>query len=161
MSIFVGYWAVNANAVVPGPMLIAAGESRWLARYGWAVAAVTLGLSLALTPPLGLEGLVLGTTVGILLCFPFFYRFSLRRLSVGFGEIVRRAWVPAYSTLLLPIVLLVVLRLGPGVEGLVQVMAAGGAALVLYWAAFWVAWMDPGERRLVGATARGLFRTGA
>ena len=55
-----------------------------------------LGASLALTPLLGLDGLVLGTAIPYAVAFPFFMRFVLRKLPVSLGDLARRAWLPAY-----------------------------------------------------------------
>ena len=56
--------------------------------------AVNLGLSLALTPSLGLNGVVLGTTIAYVLAFPFFLRLTLRTLPIRLAELAREAWLP-------------------------------------------------------------------
>lgn len=160
MAIFVGYWLVNVNAVVAGGMLVARGETAWLARYAWGVALSCLVLSVALTPPFGLEGLVLGTTVPYVLSFPIFARFALDRLEVPTGEILRRAWLPAYPLAVVLAAALVAARLAFELDSLWEVLAVGLGGLGAYWAAYALIFLAPSERALIGDTLRGMFRGG-
>jgi O-antigen/teichoic acid export membrane protein len=72
MVVLTAYWLLNGGIGVPGRMLVAAGRARTLALYAGGVALANLGLSLGLTPSLGLNGVVLGTTIAYALGFPFF-----------------------------------------------------------------------------------------
>lgn len=160
MAIFVGYWLVNANTVVPGGMLVAYGETGWLARYAWAVALASLALSIALTSELGLDGVVLGTTIPYLLSFPIFLRFALRKLPVALGDLARRAWLPAYSSGAVLAVGLLALQEAADLDSLVPLLAVGLGAVVVYWVAYYVLWLERSERVLVRDVVGGMFRAG-
>lgn len=160
MTIFVGYWLINANTVVASGMLVAQGETGWLARYAWAVALGCLAASLALTPLLGLDGLVLGTAVPYALAFPFFMRFALSKLPASLGDLARRAWLPAYPLAALLALALVGARVALDLDTLGEVLAVGLGGLAAYWVAFAVLFLDPSERRLAVDVVRGMLRTG-
>jgi O-antigen/teichoic acid export membrane protein len=118
------------------------------------VALANLALSLALTPEVGLEGPALGTAIPFLLAFPLLLRLGLSIGGVRTGELARRAWVPAYSTGVVLAAGLVALRLAADPQSLAAVAGAAAGGLLAYWAAFYLLWLDPEERRLV----RGLVR---
>src|SRR5262249_40914137 len=61
MSILVSYWLLLGGSSVGLTMLIAAGRVRAIVAYTIAVAVLNLAISLALAPPLGLDGVVIGT----------------------------------------------------------------------------------------------------
>ena len=62
-----------------------------------ATALLNLGLSVALTPWLGLEGVAIGTAIPYLIVFPVVLRLILRDFPVGLGRLVRQAVLPAYA----------------------------------------------------------------
>jgi membrane protein EpsK len=158
MSILVSYWLLNAGLTVGGAMLISAGRARAVAMYSAAIALLNLTLSLALTSSLGLNGVVLGTTLSYVLGFPFALVLILSTFPVSLGEIAREAWVPAYVTGAIIALLLVAVRIFVPLESLLAVAAAGCLAVLLYWAIFYAAWLRPGERTLVKSVALGLVR---
>jgi len=158
MAIFVGYWLVNVNSVVPGGMLVAYGETAWLARYAWAVALVSLALSIALAPELGLDGVVLGTTLPYVLSFPVLMRFALRKLPFSLADVARRAWLPAYSLGAVLAGAILVVRETVALDSLLPVLAVCAGALLAYWAAYYALWLDRAERGLIRDVARGMFR---
>jgi O-antigen/teichoic acid export membrane protein len=156
MSILVGYWLVTGGAPVAAAMLMAAGRVRRLAAYAAAVAASNLVLSLALTPKYGLNGVVLGTTIPYVLLSPYVVFVALSTFSVGLGEFARQVWLPAYSTGALILAGLLSVRLSISLTTLPAVLAVGLAAVLAYWAIYVAVWLRPGERRLIGETARAL-----
>ena len=158
LTLLAGYWLINANTVVAGPMLVAHGHAAWLARYGWMVALTNLSLSLALTPPLGLDGVVLGTVIPYALAFPVFMRFVLRKLPVSLSDLWREAWLPAYATGAALGLALVAVRLAVSPEGIVAIAGIGAAGLAVYWLAFFRLWLRPNERQLMGDVVRGMLR---
>jgi PST family polysaccharide transporter len=158
MTLLVSYWLINAGMTVAGGMLIAAGRARVLATYATGVAVLNLVLSLALTPSLGLNGVVLGTTISYLVAFPFFLAVTLSTFSVNLKEFAREAWVPAYLTGALVATLLLILRLSVELDSLARVAGAGLVAVVGYWAIYYVAWLRPSERLLVKNVAVALVR---
>ena len=160
MTIFVGYWLINANTVVAAGMLVAHGESGWLARYAWAVALACLAASLALTPLLGLDGLVLGTAIPYAVSFPFFLRFALSKLPATLGDLARRAWLPAYPLAVLLALALGGARLAFDLDSLGEVLVVGLGGLAAYWLVFAAVFLDASERRLALDVVRGMLRTG-
>jgi O-antigen/teichoic acid export membrane protein len=158
MTILVGYWLVNANTGVAGSMLVAAGRVRWLTKYAALVALANLALSLALTPSLGLNGVVLGTAISYVVSFPFFLAFVLRTLPLKLSQLVREAWLPAYLTGAVLAVGLITVRLTLPLDRLSQVIAVGLIGLALYWTIYYLAWLRPSERLLVKHVAMALVR---
>jgi O-antigen/teichoic acid export membrane protein len=160
MTIFVGYWLINANTVVAAGMLVAHGETAWLARYAWSVALGCLAASLALTPLLGLEGLVLGTAIPYAVSFPFFVRFALSKLPATLGDLARRAWLPAYPLAALLALTLIGTRAAFDLDRLGEVLAVGLGGLAAYWLVFAALFLDASERRLAVDVVRGMLRAG-
>ena len=97
MAILVGYWLIAAASGVGCSMLVAAGRIRLIALFSAAVAAVSLALSLILTPPLGLDGVVLGTSIPNALSVPIILRIYCRAFDVPVGSFLREALLPAYA----------------------------------------------------------------
>jgi membrane protein EpsK len=153
MSILVGYWLLNAGVTVAVRMLIASGHARTVALYACAVALGNLALSLLLTPSLGLNGVVLGTTLAYALAFPFFIRLALRILSVSLEELAREAWLPAYLTGAVLAAGLLAVRFTFSLDSLPEVLGAGVVAALAYWIAYYFAWLRPSERALVRSVA--------
>lgn len=149
MSILCSYWLVGAFTGVAGAMLLAAGKVRELAQYAWMVAVLNLALSLALTPLLGLEGIVLGTSIPYFLLIPWFVRVVLRVFPmVGLTDLLREAVLPAYSGAVLLAGVLVGARAVVEVDSLAVLVPVGGIALVAYWALYALVWLRPSERAL-------------
>jgi O-antigen/teichoic acid export membrane protein len=159
MTILLAYWLVAANATVAASVMIAHGHTLWLARYAWIVALTNLALSVALTAWLGLDGVVLGTTLPYLVAIPVFMRKALRELPVRASDLWAEAWLPGYTTAAAVGAAIVALRLVTPIEGLVPVIAVAAAGLGLAWGAWWVFWLRPEERGLAGDVVRGMFRT--
>jgi PST family polysaccharide transporter len=154
MTILMSYWLVASSTSVVAPMLVAAGRARQLAWYAAAVAVLNLGLSLALAPSLGLEGVSLGTAIPYLLLQPVLILYAMREFPVTLGDFARSVWLPTFS-LALPLAgALVALRLTVSLESLVPVLATMAAAFLLYLAAYYVLWLNHGERILLRSFVR-------
>jgi O-antigen/teichoic acid export membrane protein len=158
MTILVAYWLVNGGLAVGGRMLIAVGRARAVAIYAVGVALVNLVLSLSLTPILGLNGVVLGTSVAYALGCPFILRLILRTFSIRLGEFVREVWLPAYVTGAVVAVALIAVRLTVALDTLPKVLGCAVAAVLVYGAIYYRAWLRPGERRLVVAVLKAPLR---
>jgi O-antigen/teichoic acid export membrane protein len=154
MSLLVSYWLFTSSVSVGSSVLMAAGSVRTVAGLAWAIAIVNLSVSLALTPWLGLEGVVLGTTVGYLAVFPVFLRVLVRRLPVTIGELIREVWIPAFSLGLALGGVLVVARFVLDIDTLATVGAAAVIGIASYFAAYYVLWLRPAERRLFRSLLR-------
>ena len=127
-------------------MLWAAGRTRQQIGIAWATAGANLAFSLSLTPWLGLEGVVLGTTLGYLVVFPIWIRLIVDTFPVTLREIASRAWLPAYS-LGVPLALtLVVANAALPLEEPLPLLAVGGGSVAAYLAVFYAVWLSVEER---------------
>jgi O-antigen/teichoic acid export membrane protein len=158
MTLLAAYWLFNANTGVAGTMLFAAGRARQLTLYALAVALLNVGLSLALTPSLGLNGVVLGTMISNIAGFPYFMAMTLSTFPVSLAELAREAWLPAYLTGAVVGAALLAVRVTVHFESLVQVAGVGLLAMFVYWAIYYFAWLRPAERVLVKNVAAALVR---
>jgi O-antigen/teichoic acid export membrane protein len=149
LTLLVGYWLVNANTGIAGGMLLAVGQVRQLTAYAGVVALVNICLSLALTPSLGLNGVVLGTAISYVVAFPFFLALTLRALPITLRELIRTAWLPAYLTGAVLALMLVVVRITLPLNRLSEVLATALLALAAYWSIYFAVWLGPNERLLV------------
>ena len=158
LTILISYWLINANWSVAGAMLIALGHARWLARYAWEVAALSLASSLVLTWQLGLDGVVLGTTIPMLLMSPLFLSKILSTLPVTVTSLFRTVWMPAYTTGTALAAILVAVRLSVRIDTVLELMAVLATGPVIYWGIFYSVWTTPGERALCRDLIRGAAR---
>ena len=151
MSLLVSYWLFTANVSVGSSVMMATGRVRTVAGLAWAIAILNLCISLALTPWLGLEGVVLGTTIAYVAVLPVFLRIIIRSFPVTVGELAREVWLPAYSLAILLALALVAARLALPLDTLPAVAGAAAAGILSYFAAYYLVWLRPAERRLLRA----------
>ncbi len=78
-------------------MMIAEGRMKTLAIYSTVGALVNLAVSLALTPSLGLDGVVLGTSLPSFVMGPLFAYIVCRAFAVPLATYVREGLVVAYT----------------------------------------------------------------
>jgi O-antigen/teichoic acid export membrane protein len=154
LAIFTGTWILGANNSVIGSALIGVGRQRELIAYTWGVAVVNVALSVGLTPLIGLDGVVVGTTAAYVAFFPMLLRIAVAALPITVRDIAREAWLPAYSLGAALAAALVVVRLTLSPATLGAVAATGVLAVFAYWAAFWILWLAPDERVLIKALFR-------
>ncbi len=154
LTILVSYWILYGGLVVTPGFLVGVGRAREVALIMSSAAALNLVLTLSLTPALGLEGPAVGTAVAFALAFPFLLRQGLEASGTALGDLVRRAWVPAYSLGALLAGVLVAVRLLLEPSGVAAVAGIALAAVGGYWIAYWTLWLEPGERALVRSLAR-------
>jgi O-antigen/teichoic acid export membrane protein len=149
LAILVSYWLLYGGLVVTPGFLVGAGRARGVARIMICVAATNLVVALILTPELGVEGPAIATAAPFFVAFPFLLRLGLVASGASLGELARRAWTPNYG---LGAVLALALTAGRGVlpmdESVAVIGLAAGGVLV-YWAAFYGAILEPDERALV------------
>jgi O-antigen/teichoic acid export membrane protein len=97
MTIFVSYWILLGGSSVGLSMMIAAGRLRTIVVYSMVVAALNLALSLALAPSLGLDGVVIGTSLPYALTLPIFAYLVCRVFGVTLREYAREGFTVAYT----------------------------------------------------------------
>ena len=113
------------------------------------MAALNLGMSLALTPALGLNGVVLGTTIPYILCAPIILILTVREFDVTYSDFVARVWRPVFTLALPFTIVLVAARLLLPLNSVLSVAAVTGGAVLGYWIAFYILHLDSGEQLLV------------
>jgi O-antigen/teichoic acid export membrane protein len=149
MAILLSYWLVSAGTGVAGSMLVAAGELKGMFRYAWAVALVNLTLSLILTPLIGLDGVVLGTAIPQIVMIPYFVGLIRRTFDVGWRELVREAFMPAWKVGALLAVALGAVRLAFDLDTLVPVLLVTGTAMFAGYGLYAVLFLRDYERALI------------
>jgi O-antigen/teichoic acid export membrane protein len=157
MTILVGYWVLYANTSVGWNLLVAVGQIRKFALCVAAIATLNVALSLALTPSLGLNGVVLGTAIPYVLAVPVFLRMVPVQFGVRVSQLAREAWLPAYSTGAVIAAALVALRATVDLATLPACAAAGLGALVLYGLIYGAVWLRPEERMLARTLVHGFL----
>jgi len=154
MALIISYWLVFGSLGVHYMLLVGLGQAREVARYMAAVAVSTLVLSIALTPPLGVDGPGLAVAVSYFAAFPWVQRLVLREVDVSLGELARTAWLPAYGIGALLAAGLVVLRGAVDLDSAGAVLGALAAGPLLYWLAYVTLVLRPDERALVRTVLR-------
>jgi O-antigen/teichoic acid export membrane protein len=149
LSILVSYWLLYGGLVVTPGFLVGAGRARDVARIMVAVAASNLALSLALTPALGLEGPALGTALPFVLAFPFMLRLGLAASGAPLGDVVGRAYLPAWTLGAALAAGLVAVRLALDPRALPAVLAAALGGVLAYWALYFTLVLAAEERTFV------------
>jgi O-antigen/teichoic acid export membrane protein len=157
MAILLGHWVVSGCTGVLIAILVAVGRAVDVARWAGALAAANLLLAVALIPPLGLEGAAIATSAPYLALFPLLLRMTLARVPVALGSLLRDAFLPAHALGAVLAAALGALRLAVDPEGLAAVAAAALLAPLAYWAAYYLLWLRPEERRLVREVAGDLL----
>ncbi|MDQ4072606.1 MAG: oligosaccharide flippase family protein [Actinomycetota bacterium] len=156
MAILMSYWLVNGCTGVLQAIVIAGERARALARLAGAVALSNVAISLALTPWLGLEGVTIGTAVPYLVAFPFLMGVVLDLVPVAARALARESFLPAYSLGAALAVVLGLARLELPLDTAPAVLGIAAAGVLAYWAAFYLVWLRPEERRLVREVGAGL-----
>jgi polysaccharide transporter, PST family len=155
LAIFLSYWLFVPGVSVGSSMLWAAGRTRVQVALAWSVAAVNLGLSLVLTSWLGLEGVVLGTTIAYLVVFPVYLRVIVGTFPVSLGGIAREAFLPAYSTGAVLAGALIAANSGFDLAQPVALLATASLGLLAYWGAYYSVWLRAEERQFFKGLVRG------
>jgi O-antigen/teichoic acid export membrane protein len=158
MAILLGHWLLNGASGVAAAMLVAVGQARALARWATLVAGGSVVLALALVPPLGVDGAALAVSLPYVALFPYLLAITLRAIPVPLGELLRRAFLPAWSLGLALAAGLAAARLALDPVSVAGVIATAAAGLAAYWLAFYLLWLDRGERALVRDVAAGPVR---
>jgi O-antigen/teichoic acid export membrane protein len=160
LAILVSYWLLYGALIVTPGFLAGAGEARAAGIALAAAAALSLVLALVLTPELGVEGPALATAGALAAAFPMLLRAGLRVSGVRLGELLGRAVIPSYALGALLAGVLLAVRFGLEPETLPAVAGLAIAGVALYWAAFYVLVLDPGERALARSLLRRAPETG-
>jgi len=149
MTILMSHWVLNGMSGVAAAMLVTVGRARDLARWALMVAGAAIALALILTPPYGLDGVALATAIPYVALFPYLLWITLRAVPVPLGELVRRAFVPAWTLGLILGATLLVLQLTLEPASALLLLTIALTAIGGYWIAFYLAWLDADERLLV------------
>jgi O-antigen/teichoic acid export membrane protein len=159
-AVFVGWWLIGANGGLATTVLTSAGRFRTIAVLSWVVVVVNVGVTLSLTPGLGIWGPVLGAVIGFSVALAYSLPLAVRISRVGWRTVVVEAWLPAYSTGAVLAAVLVLIRVTVGLPAGIVTVAVTGAALGGYWLLYAAVWLGPDERALVSRTLRGATSAG-
>jgi len=86
-QVLIFFWLFNNTLQVGSSLLMAKGNVKVIFKLSVLAAFLNLGLSLALVKPLGILGVVLGTTIPmVLVSFPLYLHQVLKALKVSFRE---------------------------------------------------------------------------
>ena len=158
MAILMSYWLVNgATSVIQGIVIAGEGASK-IVPIAWSVAAANIAISIALVQWLGLEGVAIGTALPHFFAFPFLLRLVRQLVPVPVGELVTRAFLPAYSLAAALALALGAAHLLLPLDSVAVVVAVAFGGMLAYWLLFYAIWLQPDERRLVSQVAGGLTR---
>jgi len=158
MTILVSYWLLLGGSSVGLGMMIAAGQLRTVIIYSATVAALNLALSLALTPALGLDGVVLGTSIPYLLMAPVFAYLVCRTFEVPTAAFAREGFSVAFAAGALLAAGELLARIALPITRPAVLLAAIVVGLVGYAAAVYRVGLRPRERLLVRTTLSGARR---
>ncbi len=161
MTIFVSYWLVASCPSVGLAMLIAVGRVRAVAVYACVLAALNLAISLALTPKLGLEGIVLGTTLSYLIMLPVFLLVVCRAFEVTATQMLREGYGTALGAGALLAAFELLARAVLPIDSAVELLATIALGLGAYGAIAWRIGLQPRERMLVREVLAHMARPGA
>lgn len=118
------------------------------------VIGITLGnlaISLALVRPLGILGVIIGTTVPYLIDFPLHMRFLLVHIGLPAKRWLREVVAPVYPLLVVPFAVSVALLRTPLMDRLLGVGLAALLSVVAYWIALYAFGLSSSEREEVRA----------
>jgi O-antigen/teichoic acid export membrane protein len=149
LSILVSYWLVYGALIVTPGFLVGAGEARAAGLTLACAAVLNLGLALALTPSLGVEGPAVATAGAFGVVLPLLLRIGLRVSGAELSDLLRRAMLPAYAAGALLAGALAGIRFGLEPDTLPAVAGVAIASVLGYWAAYYALVLDPPERELV------------
>jgi O-antigen/teichoic acid export membrane protein len=139
--------------------LMGLNQHRGLIRFNIVEALANLALSIVLVRAIGLPGIAWGTTlpslVMSLLVLPWYAR---RTIGLGWGHYYWNAWIRPFSAGV-PFVLgtAAVAHWWPGTN-LFEFFCGVAAALPLAAIGYWIAALEPAERRAAGEAVAGLVR---
>jgi peptidoglycan biosynthesis protein MviN/MurJ (putative lipid II flippase) len=139
-------------------MMIAAGRLKTVVIYSSAVAVLNLTASLILTPSLGLDGVVLGTSLPYALILPVFVYIVCRTFAVAIAEYVREGFVVAFAAGALLAACELLARAALPIEQPAVLLTAIGLGLTGYALAVYRLGLRPRERLLVRTTLTGARR---
>jgi O-antigen/teichoic acid export membrane protein len=144
MLSFLVYLPVRALCV---PVLLGLGLPRPPAVGLLVMGLVNLGISVALVRPLGILGVALGTALPNVVFAGWMLRLACRALGVPVTEYLGHVAGRCLPGALVSLALLFALKLGPGIEGLVPLLAAGAAHVVVF-VAVWSGFVYRGDPHL-------------
>jgi O-antigen/teichoic acid export membrane protein len=154
MAILLSYWLINGATGVGAAMLVARGRAKELTKVAWLTALLNLGLSVALTPWLGLDGVAIGTAIPYLVVFPIVMRLIVRDFPVGWRRLVRHAILPAYATATVAAVAVGAVRLLAPPDDLVTVALTAGGGIALAFAFYVAVCLSAAERLMLRSIVR-------
>lgn len=154
LAIMLVPWVFHGAGGVLAALLVGADRGRELARWAVMLAVMDVVLALALTPPLGLEGIALATAIPYAALFPLLLSRGARAAGSTAGELARTSIAPALALAAALALLLLGAREALPIDDAPVLVAVALAAPAAYWAAFYALCLTPAQRALVRGLAR-------
>lgn len=132
-------------------VMIGINQAKRLIPIQLASTVVNLGVSIGLTPRLGVAGVIVGTLVGNAIAFVFYLKLFLSALGVSGWEFVRGAVLLSYpQAMVTALALWAVLAVRPA-RSLADIVLYAGLGLAWYAVGFYLLGMNAQERRALRA----------
>jgi O-antigen/teichoic acid export membrane protein len=135
VQIFVSYWLIGANTGVLVSAIVGIGRIRAFVWLTCATAALTLGLSIALTIAWGTVGVIWGTVIPAWLGLPLWMHFALSRVGIPRLRYAREVLLPGYVPIVLWTLPVLVLARTLNPHGLIDLGLFCAFALAGLWLA--------------------------
>ena len=145
-QILISHQLLTLLTPIGDSILIGLGKLPKRLPYAVGVSIGNLVLSLLLIQPLGIFGVVLGTTIPYFVDFPFHIRMLVKETGLPWTSLWRRVILPTYPLLLVPLVMALAALRTPLMNSLLGVAFAAAASVTAYWAGFLMLSLDDIER---------------
>lgn len=145
-QVFIFYWLVNANTGIPGAILVGTNKIRLILWYTISVTIANLILSIILVQKIGLIGVVLGTTIPYIICFPIFMYFVFKILNVNWKLYFKDVVLKTYPIAGLVAIILYFATILHVPQNLIEVGIYGLFTFGIYLALFYIFGLDESEK---------------
>lgn len=145
-QILISHQILTAGGTLGDSMIIGMGKLPKRLPYAIVVTLANLVLSVLLVRPLGILGVVIGTTLPYLVDFPIHMWLLFKLLGVQPRRWVREVVAPVYPLLVLPLAMSIGALYTPLSGSLIGMAVIGAASVGAYWAAVMAFSMSPVER---------------
>ncbi len=153
-QVMVSHQLLTAGTGVGDSIVVGRGLLKKRLPYLIGIAIGNLALSVALVRPLGILGVVLGTTIPYYIEYPLHVRFLLKELDVPLGRWLREVVLPVYPLLIVPTVVGIGLAQTRFMGNLIGVAVCMVVTVVVYWLAVFAFSLSGIEREEVRALMR-------
>lgn len=145
-QILIAHQVLTISTVVGDNIIVGLGKLPKRLPNALGLTIGNLALSLLLVKPLGIMGVVLGTSIPYFIDFPLHLRLLLRETGVTFGRFLKTVVAPTYPALVVPLGCALVTLATPLRDTLVGLAVGGVVAVGAYWLAVFAWGLSDVER---------------